>query len=47
MSYKIILTLTAHYDLIVHQMNIKSVFLNAELNEEIYMKHLEKFKNSR
>jgi len=46
MSYKIILTLTAHYSLIIHQMNIKSVFLNAELNEEIYMKCLEEFKNS-
>ena len=46
MSYKIILALAAHYDLIVHQMNIKSVFLNAELNEKIYMKCLEKFKNS-
>ena len=46
MSYKIILALITHYDLIVHQMNIKSVFLNTELNEEIYMKCLEEFKNS-
>ena len=38
MSYKIILALAAHYDLIVHQMDIKSAFLNTELNEEIYMK---------
>src|SRR5438034_7733353 len=46
MSYKIILALAAHYDLIVHQLDIKSVFLNAELNEEIYMKCLDEFKNS-
>ena len=46
MSYKIILVLAAHYSLIVHQMNVKSAFLNAELDEKLYMKQLIRFKNS-
>ena len=46
MSYKIIFALAAHYDLIVHQMDVKSTFLNDELDEKIYMKLLNEFKNS-
>ena len=46
MSYKIIFALAAHYDLIVHQMNVKSAFLNDELDEKIYMKLSDEFKNS-
>ena len=42
--YKIILILTAYYSLVIHQINIKSVFLNTELNKEIYMKLPDKFK---
>ena len=46
MSYKIILALAAHYGLVVHQLDIKSAFLNAELNDEIYMECIEGFKDS-
>ena len=31
------------YDLQIHQMNVKRTFLNVELEEEIYMEHLEGF----
>ena len=37
MLYKILHTLAAHYNLEVHQMNIKSVFLYEDLNEKIYL----------
>ena len=33
-----LLALTAKYDMEIHQMDVKSVFLNEELNEEIYLK---------
>ena len=46
MSYKIILALATHYDFVVHQMNVKSAFLNAELDEKLYMKQFIEFKNS-
>ena len=35
--YKIILAHVAYYDLVIHQMDVKSVFLNGKLDEEIYM----------
>ena len=44
MSYKIILALAAHYGLVVHQMDVKSTFLNSELNKEIYMESPNEFK---
>ena len=44
MSYKIILALAAHYGLVVHQMDVKSAFLNSELNKEVYMKSPDEFK---
>ena len=37
MSYKILLALIAHYNLEVHQMNVKSAFLYGDLDEEIYL----------
>src|SRR5436190_8068430 len=37
MLYKILLTLAAYYNLEVHQMDIKSVFLYEDLDEEIYL----------
>ena len=46
MSYKIIFIFAAHYDLIVHQMNVKFTFLNHKLDEKIYMKLSDEFKNS-
>src|SRR6266487_1744312 len=37
MSYKILLALAAHYNLEVHQMDVKSAFLYGDLDEEIYL----------
>ena len=36
-SIRLILSLVAHFDLELHQMDVKTTFLNGELNEEIYM----------
>lgn len=36
-SLRVILALTAEHDLEVHQMDVKSAYLNGELKEEIYM----------
>ena len=36
-SFKIIMTLVAHYDLELHQMHIKIAFLNGNLYENVYM----------
>ena len=37
-SIRLILAIVAHMDLELHQMDVKTTFLNGELNEEIYMK---------
>ena len=36
-TIRILLSLVASYGLIVHQMDVKTAFLNRELEEEIYM----------
>ena len=36
-SIHVILTIVAHLDLELHQMDVKTEFLNGELDEEIYM----------
>ncbi|GBE90151.1 hypothetical protein SCP_1801750 [Sparassis crispa] len=36
-SIRLILTLAAHYDWELHQMDVKGVYLNGDLEEEIYM----------
>jgi len=36
-SFRIIMALVAHYDLELHQMNVKIAFLNGDLEENVYM----------
>ena len=36
-SVRLILAIVAHMDLELYQMDVKTVFLNGELDEEIYM----------
>ena len=36
-SIRLILAIVARMDLELYQMNVKTAFLNGELNEEIYM----------
>ena len=36
-SMRIIMALTSHFDLELHQMDVKTVFLNGDLEEDIYM----------
>ena len=36
-SFRVIMALVAHFDMELHQMDVKTVFLNGDLNEEIYM----------
>ena len=37
-SFRIIMALTAHFDLELHQMDVKTAFLNGDLCETVYMK---------
>ena len=43
-SFRIIMALGAHFDLELHQMDIKIVFLNGDIKEEINMVQPESFK---
>ena len=36
-SFRIIMALEAHYDLELHQMDVKMTFLNGDLEENVYM----------
>jgi hypothetical protein len=36
-TIRVLLSLAASYGLLVHQVDVKTTFLNAELDEEIYM----------
>jgi hypothetical protein len=42
-SFRIIMALVAHFDLELHQMDVKTTFLNGSLEEEVYMKLPEGF----
>ena len=42
-SLHVILALVAHFDLELQQMDVKTTFLNCDLEEEVYMKQLEGF----
>jgi hypothetical protein len=37
------MTFVAHYDLELHQIDVKTVFLNSDLQENVYMAQLEGF----
>ena len=45
-SLRVIMTLVAHFDLELQQMDVKTAFLNGNLEEKIYMKQLEGFSSS-
>jgi hypothetical protein len=36
-SFRIIMALVAHFDLELHQMDVKMAFLNGDLEEKVYM----------
>jgi hypothetical protein len=42
-SLKIIIALVAHYDLKLHHMDVKMVFLNGDLLKNVYMAQLKGF----
>jgi hypothetical protein len=42
-SFRIIMALVAHYDLELHQMDVKTAFLNGNLQENVYMAQPEGF----
>ena len=42
-SFMIIMALVAHYDMELHQMDVKTAFLNGDLHETVYMAQPEGF----
>jgi Reverse transcriptase (RNA-dependent DNA polymerase). len=42
-SFRIIMAVVAHYDLELHQMDVKTAFLNGDLYEDVYMAQPEGF----
>ncbi|GJT32831.1 zinc finger, CCHC-type containing protein [Tanacetum coccineum] len=42
-TIRLLLTLAAIHNLVIHQMDVKTIFLNGDLDEEVYMKQLEGF----
>jgi hypothetical protein len=42
-TIRVLLSLAASYGLLVHQMDVKTTFLNGELDEEIYMNQPDRF----
>ncbi|RVW65786.1 Retrovirus-related Pol polyprotein from transposon TNT 1-94 [Vitis vinifera] len=45
-SFRIIMALVAHYDLELHQMDVKTTFLNGNIDKTIYMVQLENFESN-
>ena len=45
-SLQILMELVAHFDFDLHQMDVKTTFLNGNLEEEVYMKQTEGFSPS-
>ncbi|RVW78554.1 Retrovirus-related Pol polyprotein from transposon TNT 1-94 [Vitis vinifera] len=45
-SFRLVMALVAHFDLELHQMDVKTAFLNGDLSEEVYMSQLEGFKEN-
>ncbi|KAL6335669.1 hypothetical protein AAG906_032854 [Vitis piasezkii] len=45
-SFRLIMALVAHFDLELHQMDVKTTFLNGDLSEEAYMSQPEGFKEN-
>jgi len=46
-SFRILMALAAKSNWEIHQMDVKTAFLNGDLNEEIYMEHPEGFKTQK
>ena len=44
-SLRIVMALVAHFDLELHQMDVKTAFLNGDLHEEVYMDQPEGFQD--
>ena len=42
-SFRTIMALVAHFDLELHQMDVKTAFLNGDIDETMYMVQPEKF----
>lgn len=42
-SFRIVMALVAHFDLELHQMDVKTAFLNGDLHEDVYMTQPEGF----
>ena len=42
-SFRVVMALVVHFDLGLHQMDVKTAFLNGDLSETMYMKQLDGF----
>ena len=45
-SFRIVMALVAHYDLELHQIDVKTVFLNGNIDEKIYMVQPKNFESN-